>query len=73
MGSWKGFDDVEFVTLEWVDRYNKEKLFGTIGYVPPTELDAKYWESESMQEAKDSKDRVSEEPGAVHSIIFCFL
>ncbi len=47
-GPWKGFDDVEYATLEWVDWYNKERLFGSIGYVPPAELEAKYWESESM-------------------------
>ena len=50
-GPWKGFDDVEYATLEWVDWYNKERLFGTIGYVPPAELEAKYWEKESMQVA----------------------
>lgn len=51
MGPWKGFDDVEYSTLEWVDWYNKERLFGTIGYVPPAELEAKYWEKEFMQVA----------------------
>jgi len=24
-------------------------LFGTIGYVPPAELEAEYWKKESMQ------------------------
>lgn len=51
LGPWKGFDDVEYATLEWVDWYNKERLFGTIGYVPPAELEAEYWKSESMQAA----------------------
>ncbi len=51
MGPWKGFDDVEYSTLEWVDWYNKERLFGTIGYVPPVELEAQYWEKEFMQVA----------------------
>jgi len=51
MKPWKGFDDVEFATLEWVDWYNNERLFGTIGYIPPAELEAEYWKKESMQVA----------------------
>lgn len=47
-GPWKEFDDVEYATLEWAGWYNDERLFGSIGYVPPAELEAKYWESESM-------------------------
>lgn len=48
MGPWKGFDDVEYATLEWVDWYNNTRLFGTIGYVPPSEMEAEYWKKESM-------------------------
>jgi transposase InsO family protein len=51
VGPWKGFDDVEYATLEWVDWYNKERLFGSIGYVPPAELETQYWEKEFMQVA----------------------
>ncbi len=50
-GPWKGFDDVEYATLDWVDWYNNKRLFGTIGYVPPAELEAEYWEKEFMQVA----------------------
>jgi len=51
MGPWKGFEDVEYATLEWVDWYNNERLFGSIGYVPPAELEEKYWKEESAQVA----------------------
>lgn len=51
LGPWKGLDDVEYETLDWVDWYNNKRLFGTIGYVPPAELEAEYWEKESMQVA----------------------
>lgn len=51
LGLWKGLDDVEYATLEWINWYNKERLFGSIGYVPPVELEANYWESEPMQVA----------------------
>lgn len=47
-GPWKGFNDVEYATLEWVEWYNNTGLFGTIGYVPPAELEAEYWRKESM-------------------------
>lgn len=50
-GPWKGFDDVEYATLDWVDWYNNKRLFGIIGYVPPAELEAEYWEKEFMQVA----------------------
>ena len=50
-GPWKGFDDVEYATLDWVDWYNNKRLFGTIGYIPPAELEAEYWEKEFMQVA----------------------
>lgn len=51
MGPWRGLDDVEYATLEWIDWYNKKRLFGSIGYVPPAELEAKYLKEESMQVA----------------------
>jgi len=38
-GSWKGLDDLEFATLEWVDWFNHRRLFSAIGYVPPAEYE----------------------------------
>jgi transposase InsO family protein len=40
---WKGIDDVEFSTLEWVDRFNRRRLLEPIGNVPPAEFEAAYW------------------------------
>lgn len=37
-GPWRGFDDVEFATLEWVWWYNHQRLFGALGHVPPPSL-----------------------------------
>ena len=39
-GSWKGLDDLEFATLEWIDWFNHRRLFSAIGYVPPAEYEA---------------------------------
>jgi transposase InsO family protein len=43
-GPWRGLDEVEFATLEWVDWFNNRRLFGPIGYIPPAELEAAYYE-----------------------------
>jgi putative transposase len=41
-GPWKGIDDVEFGTLEWVDWFNNRRLLEPIGHVPPAEFEAAY-------------------------------
>lgn len=41
-GPWKGLEDVEFATLEWVAWYNKGRLLAPLGYVPPAELEQAY-------------------------------
>jgi transposase InsO family protein len=42
-GPWKGVDDVEYATLEWVHWYNTCRLLEPIGYVPPVEHEARYY------------------------------
>ena len=39
-GPWKGIDDVEFGTLEWVDWFNHRRLLEPTGDVPPAEFEA---------------------------------
>ena len=41
-GPWRGLDDVEFATLEWVDWFNHRRLLEAIGYIPPAEFEAMY-------------------------------
>jgi transposase InsO family protein len=41
-GPWRGIDDVEFATLEWVDWFNNRRLLEPIGYIPPAEFEAMY-------------------------------
>ena len=38
-GPWRGLDDLEFATLEWVDWFNHRRLFSATGYVPPAEYE----------------------------------
>jgi putative transposase len=44
-GPWRGLDDLEFATLEWVDWFNNRRLHGAIGYVPPAEYEASCYSS----------------------------
>lgn len=38
-GPWRGLEDVEFATLEWVAWYNTHRLLEPIGYLPPAEYE----------------------------------
>lgn len=42
-GPWKGLDDVEYATLEWVDWFNHRRLLEPIGYLPPAEFEAAHY------------------------------
>lgn len=42
-GPWKGLDEVEFATLEWVDWFNNKRLLEPIGNIPPAEAEARYY------------------------------
>jgi transposase InsO family protein len=41
-GPWRGREDLELATLEWVDWFNNRRLFGALGYVPPAEYEASW-------------------------------
>jgi putative transposase len=41
-GPWKGLDQVEYATLEWVDWFNHRRLLEPIGHVPPAEFEAAF-------------------------------
>lgn len=43
-GPWRSVEDVEFATLEWVDWFNTRRLLAPIGYVPPIEHEAAYYQ-----------------------------
>ncbi len=41
-GPWRGVEDVEYATLEWVSWYNTHRLLEPPGYLPPAEYEAQY-------------------------------
>jgi len=42
-GPWKGVEDVEYATLEWVDWFNNRRLLEPIGNIPPAEFEMQYY------------------------------
>jgi putative transposase len=42
---WKTRESVEMATLEWVHWFNHHRLLAPIGYIPPAEAEANYWQS----------------------------
>jgi len=55
-GPWKGIDDVELATLEWVDWFNHRRLLEPIGHVPPAEFEAAYHRKEDPNYAPGLKE-----------------
>jgi transposase InsO family protein len=47
-GPWKGVEDVEFATLEWVAWYNTSRLLEPIGYVSPNEFERAYYDRQPV-------------------------
>ena len=40
---WRGGEDLELATLEWVDWFNNRRLYGALDYVPPAEYEAPWY------------------------------
>ncbi len=49
LGPWKGLDDVEFATLDWVAWFNGKRLLEPLGYVPPIEFEEAYYHRQATQ------------------------
>ena len=47
-GPWRTLEAVEFATLAWVDWFNTRRLLGPIGYIPPAEYEAHYYEQAAV-------------------------
>ena len=43
-GPWRGLDDVEYATLEYLDWFNHRRLHGELGMVPPAEFETLYYQ-----------------------------
>jgi putative transposase len=47
-GPWRHLEAVEFATLEWVDWFNHRRLLEPIGYMPPAEYEARYYQNAAV-------------------------
>ena len=48
-GPWRGIEDVEYATLEWVSWFNTQRLLEPLGYLPPAEYEAQYQDRVSAE------------------------
>jgi len=47
-GPWRGLDDLELATLEWVDWFNHRRLFHEIGRTPPAEAEELHYRQQHL-------------------------
>ena len=47
-GPWRSLEAVEFATLKWVDWFNHRRLLEPIGYMPPAEFEARYYQQAAV-------------------------
>ena len=48
LGPWRSLEAVELATLTWIDWFNTRRLLEPIGYVPPAEFEARYYEQAAV-------------------------
>ncbi len=56
-GPWRQLEAVEFATLDWVDWFNTRRLLEPIGYVPPAEYEARYYEQRGQPVTREDVTR----------------
>jgi putative transposase len=62
-GPWRDLPAVEFATLGWVAWFNTRRLLEPIGYVPPAEYEARYYEARPRGGARRHPDADHEHDG----------
>jgi transposase InsO family protein len=53
LGPWKGVEDVEFATLDWVSWFNSKRLLEPLGYVPPIEFEEAFYRQQGPSPEND--------------------
>ena len=51
-GPWKGVEEVEFATLEWVAWDNTRRLLEPLGYIPPNGFERAYFRHQAAASAE---------------------
>ena len=65
-GPWRGVDDLELATLNWVHWFNETRLHSSIGDVPPNEYEREHYRQINPQPQRGRENPPSTEPGTVH-------
>jgi putative transposase len=63
-GPWRGLDDLEIATVEYIDWYNNRRLHGELGHVPPAEYEALHAMTHPSPQPCKPDNPVSTKPGA---------
>jgi putative transposase len=64
-GPWRGINDLEIATAEYIDWFNHRRLHGEIGYRPPIEVENEFLNPTTPAiTAMDGSNRTSTKPGA---------
>jgi putative transposase len=58
-GPWRGLDDLELATLEWVDWYNHRRIHHELGRIPPAEYENNHYR---QQESHPKETTHTSEP-----------
>jgi transposase InsO family protein len=51
-GPWRGLDDVEYATLEWVAWFNTQRLLEPLGHLPPAEYEEQFHRAQATHVAE---------------------
>jgi putative transposase len=56
-GPWRGLDDLEYATLEWVDWFNHRRLFEAHGQIPPAEFEENYYRQKGSGQQAETQTK----------------
>src|SRR3954447_9277502 len=65
-GPWRGLDDVELATLEWVDWFNNRRLHSACGDVPPVEFKEEHYRQIAALETLETLETVETAEPSLH-------
>ena len=54
LGPWRGMDQVEFATLDWVHWFNNGRLLEPIGNIPPVEFEEPFYRQREEEPAGEA-------------------
>jgi putative transposase len=58
-GPWRGLEDLELATLEWVDWFNHHRLFHELGRIPPAEFETDHYRQQPSEQQPESLTNTS--------------